>query len=131
MNVAPRMMNPHQTYTELLLKTYENQLQQRDDRSWNQLSSINPLYSPQSNVSPYNLALRTLMYPITPNPANAPPFFSFQNLLAQMTAKSTKSNESSTSFGNKPPIETDHRSSSIATLRKKAREHEVMFGVDS
>ncbi|XP_050411549.1 aristaless-related homeobox protein [Patella vulgata] len=126
-----------QTYSDLLLKTYESQLLSRYSLA-SPLSSFSPaLYAPMSlglSAATSGLGIRGL----SPLTMPMPPPGTFQHLLASMTSSAAKARES---YDLSPPlpgipspptgiVETERRSSSIANLRLKAREHEMRLGMN-
>ncbi|KAK7090048.1 aristaless-related homeobox protein-like [Littorina saxatilis] len=144
----------HSTYSDLLLKTYENTLMARYGLT-SPLASLNPaLCSPLLGMGMGashmgGLGIGMGMRNLTPLSIPVPPPGSFQHLLASMTSSAAKARESfadMTSSGpglHSPPVSmssstppmtsasppADRRSSSIASLRLKAREHEMRMGV--
>ena len=144
-------VGPHSTYSDLLLKTYENTLMARYGLT-SPLTSLPPaLCSPlamgmgASHMGGLGVGLRNL----TPLSIPVPPPGSFQHLLASMTSSAAKARETFADLpsplpaaqqspasmtsqttpvtSSSPPA--DRRSSSIASLRLKAREHEMRMGV--
>ena len=155
----------HSTYSDLLLKTYENTLMARYGLT-SPLTSLPPaLCSPLAlgmgashPMGGLGVGLRNL----TPLSIPVPPPGSFQHLLASMTSSAAKARETfvdlpsplppsaaaaaaaATQQQQHPPPASvtsqttpvtsssppaDRRSSSIASLRLKAREHEMRMGV--
>ncbi|XP_076453473.1 uncharacterized protein LOC143288732 [Babylonia areolata] len=150
-------LTPHSSYSDLLLKTYENTLMARYGLT-SPLTSLPPgLCSPLA----LGMGMGVGMGTTPPLSIPVPPPGSFQHLLASMTHSAVKARESfldHPSAGNpplpppvsipsssssssssssaatpvtssSPPAAADRRSSSIASLRLKAREHEMRMGV--
>ncbi|XP_063430196.1 retinal homeobox protein Rax-like isoform X1 [Mytilus trossulus] len=116
---------PSQSYTEILLKAYENHLHQtRHDRL---VPHFNGVYNPSAILSPtlYNASVPLFSKPLT----TVPPM-SFQNLLAQMTTKRTNLEPVSNPKPDKNVPEIDQCTSSIVELRKRARVHEDRICTD-
>ena len=131
MPMGPRaLVPPPQNYTEILLKAYHSQLQQRGARLMPPTSSMCP--PPPQSLIPhdfYNIALRGMIYPNILKLPPGHPAMSYQNLLAEITSKNRRQvEEYSTPFAT--VIDGEHRSSSIVSLRKKAQEHEMKYGAD-
>ncbi|XP_046333369.2 homeobox protein ARX-like [Haliotis rufescens] len=136
--LPPQQPHPPQTYSDLLLKTYENQLLSRYSLATSLPTVTSALYSPvtfglSSASATSGLGLRTL----TPLSVPVPPPGTFQHLLASMTSSAAKAREN---FDTTPPVpglssptsgvvDSERRSSSIAALRMKAREHEMRLGI--
>jgi hypothetical protein len=118
--IGPRPIVPSpQSYTDLLLKAYHSQMQNRNTRTFGaQMPHVSGLYGTQQLMSPdlYSLAMRGLMYPPNLVKLSPPtPDISFQNLLAELSVKSKASAER-LSFS--PVLEND-RNSIIGNLRQK------------
>lgn len=125
-SLGPRPVVPSpQSYTDLLLKAYHTQLQSRSARTFGQISPVSSVYGNQHLMSPelYGLAMRGLMYPANLVKLTPPtPDISFQNLLAELSAKS-KANADRLSFS---PILESERTSSVGNLLQKCvRESDV------
>lgn len=125
-SLGPRPVVPSpQSYTDLLLKAYHTQLQSRSARTFGQISPVSSVYGNQHLMSPelYGLAMRGLMYPANLVKLTHPtPDISFQNLLAELSAKS-KANADRLSFS---PILESERTSSVGNLLQKCvRESDV------
>ena len=127
-----------QSYSDLLLKTYENQLFNRYSLATGLPSVAPALYNPVSfgisSLPTSALGLRSL----APLSVPIPPPGTFQHLLASMTSSAAKAREnldiSSPVPGMSSPtsglvVDNERRSSSIAALRMKAREHELRLGI--
>lgn len=140
LSLASRTLLPQQhTYTDLLIKSYENQFLQRYTLQ-SQMPALHPgLYNPVSlalSAPPPPLGLRSFASLASP----LPPPGSFQHLLASMTSSAAKARETNcdistvTSGLAAPPtnlLDSDRRSTSIAALRMKAREHELRMGLST
>jgi hypothetical protein len=136
LTMASRGIMPQpQSYADLLLKTYENQFINR----YNLSSPPGAMYGPLAGIgmSSANLGLRSLTTPSlggSPHTISPPPG-SFQHLLASMTSAAAKSRESCADISaplsgtTANLLDPDRRSSSIAALRMKAREHEIRLGI--
>ena len=117
---------PSQSYTEILLKAYENHVQQtRQDRL---VSHFNTVYSPNVMMSS---ALYNSSIPLLSKPLPGVPPVSFQSLLAQMTSKRTSIENMVSPKTEKTGPEIVQCTSSLVELRKKAREHEDRICTDS
>lgn len=154
-NPAAVSIGPHASYSDLLLKTYESTLMARYGLASPLVSSLSlppGLCSPlalgmgSASMGGFGVGMRNL----TPLSIPVPPPGSFQHLLASMTSSAAKARESfvdlpspvpaqppPTSMASHSPTVTSHsppedrRSSSIASLRLKAREHEIRMGVSA
>ncbi|CAG2206076.1 ARX [Mytilus edulis] len=116
---------PSQSYTEILLKAYENHLHQaRQDRL---VPHFNGVYNPSAILTPtlYNASV-----PLFSKPLTTVPSMSFQNLLAQMTTKRTNMEPVSNPKPDKIVPEIDQCTSSIVELRKRAKVHEDRICTD-
>lgn len=129
MSLGPRpVASSPQSYTDLLLKAYHTQLQNRNVRTFGQIPAVPGLYGNQHLMSPeiYSLALRGLMYPgnfvkITP----PTPDVSFQNLLAELSAKS-KAGADRLSYS--PILESERTGIPGTSLQKCVRDSEEQTG---
>lgn len=111
---------PSQSYTEILMKAYENHLHQRQDRL---LPSFSSVYSPSPLFSP------TLYTPsLLPKQFTGVPQMSFQNLLAQMTSRRSSIDSVATTKTDK--TEVDQYSVSSIEQRKRGKDYKDRKNVD-
>ena len=137
---ARNLMQQQQAYNDLLMKSYQSHLTQGLTIPSTIPGLAPSLYSQNglALATPPALNLTALRAPFVPLPHAMPPPGSFQHLLASMTSSTNAKLKESEEF----PIQTnitavsrqeldsssqdpDRRSTSIAALRMKAREHEI------
>ncbi|XP_013388734.1 homeobox protein aristaless-like 4 [Lingula anatina] len=146
----------HQAYNDLLLKSYENHIGGGGGGRF-PLSPLAAL-SPAAMATAARVQSQTLnppiggvagigMRPFLPLPLNFiyPPPGSFQHLLASMTANAAGKPQTAATERQTPPlsppvsktpsevstspVDPDRRSTSIAALRQKARQHEIQLDI--